>query len=335
MTASSNFDRETLEWIATNLLRGTGLDVIRRTLREDGEPEERVGARLEEVATEILASPAFAAAQPFVAEARRLEMIRRRADALARAVPESRGVSRCSADDPRRFFREFVAEGIPVILEDFADAMPAFEDWDFDALRARAGEIELAATKKRAFDPKARHVASETFRCTFAELLDHAETHESTPADPGFYLVAAQHSLSRELSSLRADVRRDPRFLEVDPDGERTLLWLGPRGTRTDVHHDDSHVLMVQIRGRKKVQLVSPLDPTLMAGARVTYNEVHLDHEDFREAWVREAELQPGDALFIPMGYWHAVVALDPSITVSLTGLAVERPPRFRLDGTV
>ena len=40
-----------------------------------------------------------------------------------------------------------------------------------------------------------------------------------------------------------------------------------------------------------------------------------------------EVELSPGQALFIPAGWWHEVDALDVSISLSVTAFA--RPNRY------
>ncbi len=37
-----------------------------------------------------------------------------------------------------------------------------------------------------------------------------------------------------------------------------------------------------------------------------------------------ECEIGPGDALFLPIGWWHHVEALDVSISVSFTNFAAD-----------
>jgi ribosomal protein L16 Arg81 hydroxylase len=39
----------------------------------------------------------------------------------------------------------------------------------------------------------------------------------------------------------------------------------------------------------------------------------------FRQATVINLILQPGEVLFMPVGWWHHVRALDVSVTVSFT----------------
>ncbi|HEY0987413.1 MAG TPA: cupin-like domain-containing protein [Kofleriaceae bacterium] len=45
-------------------------------------------------------------------------------------------------------------------------------------------------------------------------------------------------------------------------------------------------------------------------------------HPRFADARVYDVTLAPGELLFVPVGWWHQVRALDPSITVTLTGFA-------------
>jgi hypothetical protein len=109
--------------------------------------------------------------------------------------------------------------------------------------------------------------------------------------------------------------------------GHATLisLWLGNR-TRTAAHWDLPQNLACVVAGRRQFTLfpteqlpnlyVGPLDFTL-AGQPISL--VDIDEPDLRayprysealEA-AQQAELGPGDALYIPSLWWHAVASLD------------------------
>jgi ribosomal protein L16 Arg81 hydroxylase len=45
----------------------------------------------------------------------------------------------------------------------------------------------------------------------------------------------------------------------------------------------------------------------------------NVAHPAFQNAHKRELVLEPGEALFLPVGWWHHVRALDVSITVTFT----------------
>jgi Cupin-like domain len=48
-------------------------------------------------------------------------------------------------------------------------------------------------------------------------------------------------------------------------------------------------------------------------------NPDYDNYPRFRDATVIDLELAPGEVLFVPVGWWHHVRALDLSITLSLT----------------
>ena len=102
-------------------------------------------------------------------------------------------------------------------------------------------------------------------------------------------------------------------------------LWIGNR-THTTTHWDQSQNLACVVAGRRRITLfppeqlknlyVGPLDFTL-AGQPTSL--VDIDAPDleiyprFAEALetALQAELGPGDALYIPAMWWHDVLALD------------------------
>lgn len=325
-------DRATQLWLATNLLRGTPEATLRAELASRGVAAEDVDAAIEAVR----ASPVFESALPFVEDARRLQMLSRRADAMLRSVPAARSVARIGVDAIDARFGFHLAEGVPVVIEGAARTWPAFDRWTWTTLRELYGDAAITVARKThapdASMPPGYGPKRET---TLAQLIDHALDAPSVEDAERMYLVADNRALRGPLAALVEDIAPDPRMVKPDTVAEESHLWLGPAGTRTGWHYDLSHVLMFQLRGRKRVRLVPPTDATMMDHATRTLSELAFEDSRASDAFVRETLLEPGDALFVPVGYWHAVEALDPAITVSLTDMIGPRPPRFRLDGSV
>ena len=110
------------------------------------------------------------------------------------------------------------------------------------------------------------------------------------------------------------------------PERERlTSLWLGNR-TITAAHWDLAQNLACVVAGRRRFTLfapdqignlyVGPVDNTLAGQpiSLVDFDAPDLDaHPKFAEAMrhARVAELEPGDAIYIPSLWWHHVRSLD------------------------
>lgn len=89
------------------------------------------------------------------------------------------------------------------------------------------------------------------------------------------------------------------RMMERVHQIEYWSVYFGPAGTFTPLHRDFNHSIgsLAQIAGRKKVTLYSP--------------------QDHARAAPHECEIGPGDLLLIPPDWWHEVLGLEKSITVS------------------
>jgi ribosomal protein L16 Arg81 hydroxylase len=106
------------------------------------------------------------------------------------------------------------------------------------------------------------------------------------------------------------------------------MMWIGPAGTLTSLHHDLTNNFIAQIVGRKRIKLVPAAEVGKM------YNDQHVfsaisDLEDPgldlsrypRLAGLRvyDVLLEPGEILFVPFGWWHQVRSLDFSVTITFT----------------
>jgi hypothetical protein len=138
------------------------------------------------------------------------------------------------------------------------------------------------------------------------------------------YLVANNHFLDEgDARVLRGDLAPLPGFLDSEAMDGYVHFWYGPCGTVTPLHHDTMNVLLTQIRGRKRVTLIPANAMPLVYNEVGVYSKVDLERPDkeayplFELAPQISFVLQPGEALFIPVGWWHHIRALDESISVS------------------
>jgi hypothetical protein len=159
----------------------------------------------------------------------------------------------------------------------------------------------------------------ERRRQSLAQSLDQLLAAIGTPAPPSLYVGAlpmdgALPGFARDNPLALLDPRIVPR------------LWLSNRVT-VQTHYDLSYNVACVIAGRRRFTMfppeqlvnlyVGPLEFTL-AGQPISM--VRLDAPDlerypaFPEAWRHAcvAELEPGDALFVPYMWWHHVESLEP-----------------------
>jgi ribosomal protein L16 Arg81 hydroxylase len=105
------------------------------------------------------------------------------------------------------------------------------------------------------------------------------------------------------------------------------MMWIGPKGTFTPLHHDLTNNLLLQLVGRKVVLMAAPGETPKLYNDHHVYSRIRdLTAPDVLKHYpkldgvrVHRVLLSPGDALFIPLGWWHQVRALDFSITITHT----------------
>ena len=219
-------------------------------------------------------------------------------------------------------FRDhFYATSRPCILAGMIGDWPALAKWTPDYLRETVGEalVEFQGGRDRAGDfelAKDRHKQV----LPFAAYLDLIERNPGNDA-----YVTAYNSTANQaaFAPLMDDVRPVPSLLGPG----QGMLWVGPAGTFTPLHFDLTNNLLIQITGRKRVHLVSPSQTHLLAHHRHVFSDVHdlenaacmARHPQAQAVQPYIVTLEPGDMLFIPVGWWHQVRALDFSVMMTCT----------------
>ncbi|KAF8654239.1 hypothetical protein AX16_003760 [Volvariella volvacea WC 439] len=184
----------------------------------------------------------------------------------------------------------------------------------------------------------------------FLDTLSFSDQPEPKSQNEIHYL--AQHSLFMQFPALQSDVViPDYAYAYIDPstfvdyqppqnpEGVVCNAWLGPRGTTSPAHTDPFLNLFVQVVGRKTVWIAPP-DVTRMypynesraakpAASTSLSNTSQVDvfsnenTGDFEGFWkevtpiAQSATLSPGDLLYLPPRWWHAMRSEETSFSLS------------------
>lgn len=243
---------------------------------------------------------------------------RQRLEALSNKARIERRIGLSGQD----FLDDYYAANRPVVLSGEMDGWPALETWTSDYLASMVGdrEVEVQAGRESDIDFE-RRKTKHTVRIPFSDFI----ARTAAPARSNdIYLTAYNSEANHEaLAPLQADVGFIDKLLTREPG----MMWIGPAGAFTPLHHDLTNNLFLQIVGRKRVFMVSPLDTPRLYNDRHVFSEVRdLTAPGVLEAFplldgvrVHMVDLTPGDILFIPVGWWHQVLALDFSVSITHT----------------
>jgi hypothetical protein len=160
----------------------------------------------------------------------------------------------------------------------------------------------------------------------FINILQTIEAEKRSSND--VYLTAHNSASNRhvfkfmlgELGNI-ADGYLDDRVESVE---NACRIWLGPNGVITPAHFDNTNVLIVQVMGKKRVLLTPPTQISYMYNYGHFFSSVDVFNPDlvacphYENATVYDLVLEPGDALFVPVGWWHAIQGVGASLSLSM-----------------
>jgi ribosomal protein L16 Arg81 hydroxylase len=217
-----------------------------------------------------------------------------------------------------RFFTEFYERCVPVIFKIDPASWKANWLWSQDDyLIQQCGDREVEVQAGRNTDPE-YEVKKDAHRrkMPFAEFVTHCAAGASNDA----YITAVNNNRAA-LAPLFDDLGELPGILV---DAKAGYYWHGSAGVVTPTHHDLTNNLLVMIRGRKKLWLLPPERSCDVGNWLHVYGRADLEHPDSAkfptlDEVIIEVEIGPGDALYLPCGWWHQVRSLDTTIMMSYT----------------
>jgi hypothetical protein len=252
-----------------------------------------------------------------------LETIERQRD----LVPRLAAIERVSGLGGETFLERYYAVNRPVILKGEMAGWPALALWTPAYLKAAIGSRMVEFQDDRASDQnfemhKDVHRREAPFDVFIDRILQPGAGNNS-------YLTAYNSGRNAQaLSTLQEDLGRLDRFLDYSGAEPHGMMWIGPAGTVTSLHHDLTNNFIAQIVGRKQIRLAPAAEVGKLYNHHHVFSEIPdleapgIDlgrHPRLAELRSYDVTLEPGEILFMPLGWWHQVKSLDFSVTLTFT----------------
>jgi lysine-specific demethylase 8 len=210
---------------------------------------------------------------------------------------------------------EFESLSEPCILSGVVETWPASLKWkDINHLVNICGHRLIAVEV-------GEHYLHQNWSQSLMTISEFIEKYYLDPLalEKGYL---AQYDIFAQIPSLKRDITV-PDYCASFP---MMHIWWGPGCTKTPLHFDPYDNLLAQIVGYKRIRLFSPECSSFLYPCRepmANNSQVDIDRVDysafplFKESAVIDIVLREGEMLYLPKGWWHHVVSLTKSISVS------------------
>lgn len=225
------------------------------------------------------------------------------------------------------FLRQYKRPARPVVIEGLTRDWPARDKWTLEFIESVAGDTWVPVyDSRRAQDRKHQHAPAATMR-----LRDYFARLRAGENDLRLFFF----NLIAEVPALRRDFTFPDLGLKLFQ--KLPVLFMGGKGAKVQMHFDIdlADILLCHFGAKKRVLLFAPEQTRFMY--HVPFSFSALFDVDFAKPDLARfpalkhlradyAELNHGDVLYIPPGYWHYITYDDISFSMSLR--AFPRTPK-------
>lgn len=226
-------------------------------------------------------------------------------------------------------FLQYYRTNKPVIFRTFAKDWPALNKWTYEYFKEKQGHVRVPI-QEGDFATSGRSYLSESDKMRFADYLDLIANQPTQKRMFLFNIFKHMPELCNDFSYPDINVK----FVRKMP-----FMFFGGETSFVDMHFDVdlSHVFLTQFAGKKKIILYAPEHSTALCRHPFTVaNNIDLGKPDFsiypqlKKIPGLEANLEHGDTLFMPSGYWHYVYYTTGGFSLSLRALSSNYMCRFK-----
>lgn len=217
------------------------------------------------------------------------------------------------------FYNNYVKKQKPVVIEQLTHDWPAFKKWNLNYIKEIAGEKTVPLYDDRPVSYK------DGFNEAHAKMKmsDYIDLLLKEPTNYRIFL----YNLIKEVPSLNNDFKWPKIGLRLVK--QLPMLFFGGENSRVFMHYDIdySNILHFHFHGKKRCVLFAPSETPYLykiPHALISREDIDFDNPDF-EKWpaLQKAnglvtELNHGEMLYMPEGYWHYMKYVTPGFSMSL-----------------
>ncbi len=236
-------------------------------------------------------------------------------------------IERVNTITKEEFLKNYFKPQKPVIIESFVDDWPAVKKWNLDYMAEVAGDIEVPLYDDR----PVRH--DEGFNQAHAKMK-MSEYVDLLKRQPTRYRIFLWNIL-KEVPQLQKDFSY-PNFGLKLMKG-LPMLFFGGEDSYTFMHYDIdlANIFHFHFHGKKQVILFDQkqndylykIPHSLIVREDINFNNPNYDKwPALKKAKGFVGNLEHGQVLYMPEGYWHYMRYITPGFSMSLR--AIPRNPK-------
>ena len=226
-------------------------------------------------------------------------------------------VEKVSLIDQKNFYDSYFTPLRPLVIKDLAKTWPASRKWTPEFFRDQHGGKQVKVYDD-SFVAAGKHYMNKLKTISLKEYIVTIMTSSQN-------LRMFLYNIKSEIPELVDDIN----FPTLVNGLSRNFVFMffGCKGSVTQLHFDIdmSHVLHTAIFGKKTVYLFPyEQEKNLHRYPFTCRSYVDIEHPNFEQypglknAQGYKVELEPGETLYIPSGYWHHFIYNEPGYAVSL-----------------
>jgi len=207
----------------------------------------------------------------------------------------------------------------PVVIEQLTRQWPAREKWAADYFKQVAGDTQVPLYAcVPATEHKHQHAVATTM--TLKKYLERLEQGKTDLRLFFYNILSGVPKLTQDFSYPEIGLN----FFKKLP-----VLFIAGQGTKVQMHFDIdlADIFLCHFGGKKKVILFPPEQSRYMYHVPFSFSSlfaVDFEHPDYQRYPAlnylqgEEVELNHGDVLYIPPGYWHFIVYQEFGMSIAL-----------------
>ena len=223
----------------------------------------------------------------------------------------------------KEFLKQYFKPQKPVVIERYIEDWPAYSKWNLDYMKTVAGDKIVPLYDDRPVDYK------EGFNEPHAKMKmsDYIDLLKKEPTKYRIFLW----NILKEIPQLQNDFTYPNFGLNIMKG--LPMLFFGGRGSYTFMHYDIdlANIFHFHFEGKKQIILFDQKQSKYLyqiPHSLITREDIDFSNPDFNK-WpaLKHAngfvtELNHGEVLYMPEGYWHYMRYLTPGFSMSLRAIA-------------